>query len=104
MNPSSFNWLLSVKSTANQMKVARTSPWLAMSASVITPVTSSAPRPRNAIAVESSPSVAADAPERDHADEDDQDDPFLAGERAERRERLPRGRRRIRRRRALRGR
>ena len=28
MNPSSFNWLLSVKSTANQMKVARTSPCL----------------------------------------------------------------------------
>ena len=31
MNPSSFNWLLSVNSTANQMKVASTSPCCAMS-------------------------------------------------------------------------
>ena len=95
MNPSSFNWLLSVKSTANQMNVASTSPWLAMSSSVMTPVTSSAPRPRNAIAVESSPKRRGRRPERDHDDEDDQDDPFLARERAERRERLPRGGRRV---------
>ena len=69
MKPSSLSWLLSVKSTANQMNVASTSPSLAMSSSVRTPVASSTPSPRKAIAVESSPSVAADAPERDHADE-----------------------------------
>ena len=67
MNPSSFSWLLSVKSTANQMNVASTSPSLAMSSSVSTPVASSTPSPRKATAVESSPSVAADAPQRDHA-------------------------------------
>ena len=61
MKPSSLSWLLSVKSTANQMNVASTSPCLAMSSRVMTPVASSAPRPRNAIAVESRPSVAAEA-------------------------------------------
>ena len=59
MKPSSFSWLLNVKSTANQMKVASTSPSSATSPSVSTPVTSSTPRPRNAMAVESRPSVAA---------------------------------------------
>ena len=37
MKPSSLSWLLSVNSTANQMKVASTSPSLAMSPSVSTP-------------------------------------------------------------------
>jgi len=41
------------------MYVARTSPSLAMSCSVSTPVASSTPRPRKAIAVESKCSVAA---------------------------------------------
>ena len=46
MKPSSFSWLLSVKSTANQMKVASTSPSLAMSSSVRTPVASRTRRGR----------------------------------------------------------
>ena len=89
MKPSSLSWLLSVKSTANQMNVASTSPCLAMSPRVITPVARSAPRPRNAIAVESRPSVAAERPERHHAEEDHQHDPLLARKRTERGERLP---------------
>ena len=59
MKPSALSWPLRVKSTANQMKVASTSPSFAMSPRVKTPVASRTPRPRNATAVESSPSVAA---------------------------------------------
>ena len=61
MKPSSLSWLLSVNSTANQMNVASTSPSCRMSSSVSTPDARRPPRPRNATAVESSPSVAADA-------------------------------------------
>ena len=89
MNPSSLSWPLNVKSTANQMKVASTSPSLAMSSSVSTPVASSTPRPRNAIAVESSPRVAADAPERHHAGERDRHDLLVRLKGPMRGERLP---------------
>ena len=95
MKPSSLSWLLSVKSTANQMNVASTSPSLAMSSSVMTPVASSAPRPRNAIAVESRPSVAAEAQSATMPTKTTSDDPFLTGERPERGKRLLGGRRRI---------
>ena len=62
MNPSSFNWLLRVKSTANQMNVASTSPSLARCpASVRTTSPSSTPSPRNATAVVSRPTLAPTA-------------------------------------------
>ena len=57
MKPSLFSWLLSVNSDANQMNVASTSPSLAISLSVRTPVASMMPNPRKATAVESMPSV-----------------------------------------------
>ena len=59
MKPSALSWPLRVKSTANQMKVASTSPSFAMSSRVKTPAASRMPRPRNATAVESRPIVAA---------------------------------------------
>ncbi len=63
----------------------------------MTPVASSTPRPRNAIAVESRSNVAADGPERHHPDEDQQHGPLVARQRPERGERLPRSRGRLRR-------
>src|SRR6266480_3208912 len=57
MKPSSFNCALRANKTASQRKVTRVSPCLAMSLSVSTPVTNSAPNPRKATAVPLRPSA-----------------------------------------------
>ena len=98
MKPSSLSWPLSVKSTANQMNVARTSPSCRDVRSVSTPVASSTPRPRNATAVESSFSVAASPQSRTMPTNVRGHDLLVAAQGTERRERLARGGRRFRRR------
>ena len=59
MKPSSFSWLLSVKSDREPDEGRQHVAFLRDVAGVSTPVASSTPRPRNATAVESRPSVAA---------------------------------------------
>src|SRR5438445_382726 len=71
MNPSSLSWPLRVKSTANQMKVAITSPSCLMSSSVSTPDARRPPRPRKATAAVVAGFRACRVGQRERQREDD---------------------------------
>ena len=102
MNPSSFSWLLSVKSTANQMNVARTSPSFAMSLERQHAGREQHAEPEKRDRCRVEPQRRRRRPQRHHADERRQHDLFVAAERPKRGERLARRRRRVRRRRHFR--